>query len=156
MDNHTAIFTKRSGHGQEGYLIYDCAPPDWTIVGQPGSFPHNAVHPRLLHDTSQTRQTRDLNRNKSKQYRQAGKENNINLQKPSIFTFFAVSFVLRCNHLNPSLSSHLPPSLSIRSFSLGSSGLWSCVISSAWSLMSESFSFTPTTTAESPTCATYM
>lgn len=68
IDNHKAIITKRSGHGQEGYLIYDCAPPHWTIVGQSGSFPHNAVHPRLLHDTSQTRQTRDLNGNKGKQY----------------------------------------------------------------------------------------
>lgn len=68
MGNHTAIFTKRSGHGQEGYLIYDCAPPHRTIVGQPGSFPYNTVHPRLLHDTSHTRQTRDLNENKGMQY----------------------------------------------------------------------------------------
>ena len=51
---------------------------------------------------------------------------------------------------------HLPPSRSILCFSLGSSGLWSCVISSSWSLISESFSCTPTTTAESPTWATYM
>lgn len=51
---------------------------------------------------------------------------------------------------------HLPPSRSILSFSLGSSGLWSCVTSRAWSVISESFSFTPTTTAESPTWATYM
>jgi len=51
---------------------------------------------------------------------------------------------------------HLPPSLSILSFSLGSSGLWSCVTSSACSRTSDSLSVTPTTTAESPTCATYM
>lgn len=51
---------------------------------------------------------------------------------------------------------HLPPSRSIRSFSLGSSGLWSWVTSRACSAMSESFSFTPTTTAESPTWATYI
>lgn len=60
------------------------------------------------------------------------------------------SFMFSCS------LTHLPPIRSILSFSLGSSGLWSCVTSSAWSVISESFSFTPTTTAESPTWATYM
>lgn len=55
MDDHAAIFTQRSGHSQEGDLIYDCAPPHGTIVGQPGSFPHHTVNSRLLHDTSNTK-----------------------------------------------------------------------------------------------------
>lgn len=58
--------------------------------------------------------------------------------------------------IKSSSPAHLPPSRSILSFSFGSSGLWSCVTSRAWSVISESFSFTPTTTAESPTWATYM
>lgn len=68
MDNHAVIFTKRPGHGQEGDLVYDRAPPHRTIVGQPGSFPHNTVNPRLLHDTSNTRQMRDSNWKKWKQF----------------------------------------------------------------------------------------
>lgn len=51
---------------------------------------------------------------------------------------------------------YLPPSPSIRSLSLGSSGLWSCVTSTA--LMKSSFgsSWIPRTTPESPTWATYI
>lgn len=59
MDDHAVIFTQRSGHSQEGDLIYDCAPPHGPIVGQPGSFPHDTVNPRLLHDTSNTKQMRN-------------------------------------------------------------------------------------------------
>lgn len=52
--------------------------------------------------------------------------------------------------------SHLPPRPSIRCRSLGSSGLWSCVTSTALMTLSEGSSLTPSTTDESPTCATYM
>lgn len=54
------------------------------------------------------------------------------------------------------VKAHLPPSPSIRSLSLGSSGLWSCVTSTALMKGSEGSSWTPRTTAESPTWATYM
>ena len=53
-------------------------------------------------------------------------------------------------------SPYLPPRPSIRSLSLGSSGLWSCVTSTALMNGSEGSSWIPRTTAESPTCATYM
>lgn len=52
--------------------------------------------------------------------------------------------------------SYLPPRPSIRSLSLGSSGLWSCVTSTALMNGTEGSSWTPRTTAESPTWATYM
>lgn len=51
---------------------------------------------------------------------------------------------------------YLPPRPSIRSLSLGSSGLWSCVTSTALMNGSVGSSWTPRTTAESPTWATYM
>lgn len=51
---------------------------------------------------------------------------------------------------------YLPPRPSIRSLSLGSSGLWSCVTSTALMNGTEGSSWIPRTTAESPTWATYM
>lgn len=54
------------------------------------------------------------------------------------------------------VNSYLPPRPSIRSLSLGSSGLWSCVTSTALMNGTEGSSWTPRTTAESPTWATYM
>lgn len=51
---------------------------------------------------------------------------------------------------------YLPPRPSIRSLSRGSSGLWSCVTSTALMNGTEGSSCTPSTTAESPTWATYM
>lgn len=51
---------------------------------------------------------------------------------------------------------YLPPRPSIRSLSLGNSGLWSCVTSTALINGSEGSSWTPRTTAESPTWATYI
>lgn len=50
--NHVVIFTKGSGHSQEGDLINDCTPPHRTVMGQSGTFPHNTVHPRFLHYTT--------------------------------------------------------------------------------------------------------
>lgn len=49
------IFTKGSGHSQEGDLVNDCTPPHRTVVGQSGPLPHNTVHPRFLHYTTGTR-----------------------------------------------------------------------------------------------------
>lgn len=54
------------------------------------------------------------------------------------------------------VSPYLPPRPSMRSLSLGSSGLWSCVTSTALMYGSEGSSWTPRTTAESPTWATYI
>lgn len=54
------------------------------------------------------------------------------------------------------VKSYLPPRPSIRSLSLGSSGLWSCVTSTALMKGIVGSSWTPRTTAESPTWATYM
>lgn len=54
------------------------------------------------------------------------------------------------------VKSYLPPKPSIRCLSLGSSGLWSCVTSTALMNGSDGSSWTPRTTAESPTWATYM
>lgn len=51
---------------------------------------------------------------------------------------------------------YLPPRPSILSLSLGSSGLWSCVTSTALTKSSLGSSWTPSTTPESPTWATYI
>lgn len=48
-------------------------------------------------------------------------------------------------------NTYLPPKPSIRSLSFGSSGLWSCVTSTALIKGTEGSSWTPRTTAESPT-----
>lgn len=124
--------TEGSSHSQEGNLVNDRAPPHRTIVGQPGPLPHHTVHPRFLHYATTPGSTQGFPHDgeKTKQIGAGEKKR----QWPT----------------------HLPPSRSIRSFSLGSSGLWSWVTSRACSAMSESFSFTPTTTAESPTWATYI
>lgn len=50
--NRVFIFTKGSCHSQEGDLINDCTSPHRTVMGQPGTFPHNTVHPRFLHYTT--------------------------------------------------------------------------------------------------------
>lgn len=55
-----------------------------------------------------------------------------------------------------STDSYLPPRPSILSLSLGSSGLWSCVTSTALTKSSLGSSWTPSTTPESPTWATYI
>lgn len=55
-----------------------------------------------------------------------------------------------------STDNYLPPRPSILSLSLGSSGLWSCVTSTALTKSSLGSSWTPSTTPESPTWATYI
>lgn len=58
--------------------------------------------------------------------------------------------------LSESRQTYLPPRPSILSLSLGSSGLWSCVTSTALTKSSLGSSWTPSTTPESPTWATYI
>lgn len=50
------IATEGSGHGQEGDLVDDGAPPHRPVVGQPGPLPHHAVHPGFFHYTAVTRE----------------------------------------------------------------------------------------------------
>lgn len=47
-----AVLTQGTGDGQEGDLVDDGAPPDWTVVSQPRPLPHDAVHTGLLNHTA--------------------------------------------------------------------------------------------------------
>lgn len=57
LTNKSGIFTEGPGHSKEGDLVNDCTPPHRAVMGQPGSLPHNTVHPRFLHYTTVTRMT---------------------------------------------------------------------------------------------------